>query len=1647
MPVSSLPDGAPITMRLNFGAYDLMDLDVSTKAEASPADEERIHDLYVMIFCNDESDQQNYHNKIYGRYFSYEHLFLDLDDLDSNPNEGWWVANKTLETAQSPVDKTYGAVKISTKVCSKATLVVIANVDNAICSLGDEEDPIGYLNSIHTLDQLRSTVVKLNQDIVNRKDLFLMKGVADNVNTGKMIWNNESGSSDFDETRLELEKLDAKVKFKIRSNPQLQYISAIKTMHWGVCNVPDRCYLFSDYDEGRAPEGTIYFDSEQAYFEGTEEDAEGKWYTFSFYTLESRHQPKASASSYNDREKQQKINTGKDGYTGPDSQEFGNNYVENGEWIYASPHAIYVKFDLFLTLTPEGVQALVGGSANYALTSDTIFTVHLGDFTNSGVDDYNTLRGTSYTYEITINNISSIYAEVTTDQERQPGQEGYLLLTDDEYVNADCHYEYHSITFHYDENLTPEKFSWYVKTPFTSQVGGGPKKDTYHINNVDYPIYDPHDTDNTLLDYRWVKFAINKEDANLGYSTNRMAYPGDGEYDPEWGAKKGGHGPWDTEHPELMDVSQLIQYIFEETRKETASEGSSDFEWDNTEKKRVIRATVFIDEYYYDSDPRDESGDPEPDPELWRQFINAQPRELHILSNSVQSRDRKSDVIQSSHSVIQQSIQSIYNVYEPSLRSIWGCEHLDEIKFTLKEEDGVVTENPGGDWPYWPAGCPDSEKAGANSDIGKENGRLNSAYIWGLYSRSDNSGSFTMNDGKGVREWETFLNYEVKNRVPEIVDNYKGMAWSCLSRNRDNNGNGTIEPEEVRWYLASSQQLAGIWVGNESLSSTARLYQPAQGQWRAHVVSSTAKLVSWAEEGGGATDIGYDVSPGDPYNTWPTAAEAHKGESVRCIRNIGTYDDPVKGLTDITYAPVTVLPDKYFTIERSDGQPVSPFNIGSGNGDENTYYTFHFDRLNTRSIREYSAGELPYHDQNSFNNRVYVQMITQPLSLDVDAYSVNLADINNLVTQAGYNEYCPEGYRFPNHTEWLLMSLYLPSNYLQKDKEGNTYAGGTAPQPSRTYYDRGYYGALRSDSAPWSTEKNKVGWVYSNKMHCSPYNQKVTHSRCVKDDDQTGVISGAIAVAGNTLYPGDVIPVDFKFSSTASTFTKASLKLQYTNPTSGFPEEVSLDIKSPTGLQYKEKQSIQIPSLNRLGISQADLPLNMTLRAEFENLSGKSGYDELNVSLENPLSGTLSVADDQFYPSDNECGSLSFSFSTAAHTVDLDQVSFELRYTNQESQSASIPLTGIGSPTGKHFSRDNVSLAIPSLQELKLDQHGFNLDWPMTLRATVTDESGMTCTVEKPVSLVSHLAGSSVQFPTAYDETDGIPVDVVVESVNNHATISSARFYWKKQGGVYQGSDITEGLGTSNMTTQTYVKNIIGQELSESNKGKYYFYLEATCSDGTSIRSDVWSMDILYYGKNWNPGPWSDANTVSDISVKWPVQSIGNLDFSRGDYVDAYIDVSNCVYIRKDGTANNDIGMDNVITLGASASLDWKNGDLYFYYPAHSPAEAPGEDRMQLSIKDNNNTVTRLRPYDLDGSLSIKLSKNLLLVNGAELDYSKVVSGNNSTNASNAETRSRATIEYITNQSTIKVGSVEGSHRSRATYKYVRVIRKETSEP
>ena len=246
-----------------------------------------------------------------------------------------------------------------------------------------------------------------------------------------------------------------------------------------------------------------------------------------------------------------------------------------------------------------------------------------------------------------------------------------------------------------------------------------------------------------------------------------------------------------------------------------------------------------------------------------------------------------------------------------------------------------------------------------------------------------------------------------------------------------------------------------------------------------------------------------------------------------------------------------------------------------------------------------------------------------------------------------------------------------------------------------------------------------------------------------------------------------------------------------------------------------------------------------------------------------------------------------------------------------------------------------------------------------------------------------------------------------------------------------------------------WLKDMIGASAFSSKAYKnteYQFYCTATCSDGTSITTSVRSMTIIRLNENDNPGPWTSSNTVSQISTKWNVQTISGLDFSRGDYLEADIDVTNCVYIRKDGSSGNDIGMDNLISIGThDSTLLWRTGKstILFYYPAHNPTEAPGQDRLQVAIINTGNKVARFRPFDLSGSLKIKLSEDQMLINETEIDYTDDKGGNNS-DVSHSETNSLSAIYDITHDSGIAVGSVEGNHRSRATYRYVRVIRERT---
>jgi len=1429
------------------------------------------------------------------RYFSYEHLATDLGSLDLNPNEGWWVENKTLSGVTPAVATTAGAVKVSTVTCSNALLVVLANVTNAVSKMSDDPalDDIAYLNGISTLEELRGTKITLEQDVVNRKDLFLMMGTLGPVDTRDMIWGTPSPKAYNEDYKLQLRAMDAKVKFMVRCNRE--NILSEDAVNWSVHSTPDRCYLFGDYNGGALPDDAVFFDSEQAYFEGTAAaDASGysDWYVFTFYMLENRQSAKKSAAAYHDREKQIKTDTGEGGYEwwtreGDDKVNHTGNYVSNGKWEYANDFATFVQFDMVLTLSSAGIYAATGETVNNALTTDTVYTVHLGDFGSSGslvpgaFDDYNTLRSHYYTYKITIDNAGTVYAEVENDNERQAGQEGYLLLTNDEIVNADSHYEYHSVSFTYSADWDPSIFSWYVKTPFGQ---GEPRKTTEIVGGRTYPLYNADG-----LDYKWVMFGVNEPDPGdpSKYSDNRLKYPGISEYKPAWKPSSG------EATPKLMDINQLIEYLFDQKVRKENSE-PNDF------LSNTIKVTIFIDEYYYEKNPLDP--DAEADPDLWRQFVNAAPREMHILSDARKSRDRRSDVILSSHSIVQQSIQTIYNTYAPGLRTLWGTEHKDEIKEKV----------PAG-WHYWPSPSDYSERKGSDNEVGRENGRLNTAYIWNVATSAgaEQSG----------REWDTYMEFSVNNDTPELKSNYQGMAFSCMTRNRDNNGNGVIDRDEVRWYMASTRQLIGMWVGNESLSLSARLYQPAAGQWRAHVVSSTNKLVCWSEEGAGATPIDRDwAGSASVYATWDSEDEAAAGESVRCLRNIGTYDD-ASGVKDISYAPYTQAMDKYFTIETE------------GSGVDATT-TFYFDRLNTKSIREYSEGELPYHPQTSLNNRVYVKMTAQSQASQVDAFSPTLsADINPIITASGSNPYCPPGWRLPNQTEYVLMSLYMPLDYFTKDAEGNNYAGDVY-MPSRTYYDRGVHGSLRQESGPWSSEKNKVIFGYSTgtkKTFCTggKNDHNITRTRCVRDDKMTGVINGAVLMNDTTIYPEDWTTIIFNFSSVASAFTYASLKLCY-NAHSGNYREWDLPIdKMPSGLQYRDTLKAIIPSLSTLGLDASDFPIPITLQAQVRNLAGQTETKSLDLTMDMPTAGRVFV-----------------------------------------------------------------------------------------------------------------------DFPSKSDPVDGVPVRVKMSVGGHSIKFSSASLQWKESGGSWNDYVIT-GIDTDfdrSYTEEIYLKSLF-DDAGNTDFGtgdflgkRYDYRLAVTTTDGHTEYSPIRSMEMVRFNYTPNPVPAGGWTSNAQCNKKWGGDAtaaaryqsddkgdkIENLDFADGDIIEADIDLTNCVYIYMDGTANNDMGKDNIFGFSSDNVASITNS-IIWYYPSVQYQVSEG-DTGWTKMRIHAGRWAALEPQGVVTAMNLILDKDGIIRDGARFTG----------NPGDWNSRVKAA---LTGASTIYVGAQEGSHLSRATYNYVRVIR------
>ncbi len=679
------------------------------------------------------------------------------------------------------------------------------------------------------------------------------------------------------------------------------------------------------------------------------------------------------------------------------------------------------------------------------VSADVRYLIHLGDFSGGKFNDFDIFRNHYYRYSIYIRGIDDIRTEVTTgDTENEPGATGSVVVTEDTAIQFDCHSGAHVFTFKYG-SFDTSVLTWYVETPFHSGAVGP-------SGNVDGSGW-PLDEDGHRIDCRWVEFRVNEKEAGV-YKDNKVAYKP--------------HGMAGT-----MYVDEFLAYLKQQDHLRQESE-ASDFDSNGD-----IKVTLFVKENYYTSDPVTGSAPAT----LWKRFVNKPQRKMHILASGAIANDRESMEIRSAMSLQQKSIQTVYNIDAADLASAWGSEYYDEL--------GEAT------YTATPASVVDR----GNNDL--HNGRSNSLKIWEWTPTSDGGHTHMRLPSGLFAKWSDYLNLEGRNGDDELLPEYKYVRYNCMSRNRDDDGDGYVDLDEVQWYMAATNQLLGLFIGAFGLEGDARLYQRtaserAGSNWRQHLLASTAydknsdqhpRLV-WAEEGFTGSHLGNDSK----VKKW----------STRCMRNLGHTRDSGGNVTDtdFTDADADQVPDNYLVATRCKDVNGVQQRGYTGTDYNNIYYEFDLSRLNTASVRSMRyTSDLGRHDETSEESCVYTKFRTVPKGLQPevpvmleDVYVQRWPGMNEyLDNHPGTNPFCPEGYRLPNIRELTVYWNYVSATSPMNDRS-NLFKGRYAH--SRTHYSFGPLGTYNKNTGEygWAASDQKVLMTQAN-------NHGTTYVRCVKDID------------------------------------------------------------------------------------------------------------------------------------------------------------------------------------------------------------------------------------------------------------------------------------------------------------------------------------------------------------------------------------------------------------------------------------------------------------------------------------------------------------------------------------------------------------------
>lgn len=360
--------------------------------------------------------------------------------------------------------------------------------------------------------------------------------------------------------------------------------------------------------------------------------------------------------------------------------------------------------------------------------------------------------------------------------------------------------------------------------------------------------------------------------------------------------------------------------------------------YDYNKGSYYVDATCFISENYYKN-------------LTWNQYVNDVDKRAFYVANEVKtSNDGRSVYAITQYGLTQYNIQTFYDRSKAGSITAYGCE-------TINDEEGKGFSVKGSGSRYNSYG----------SDTW--NGRAN--MVKDIMS-SDN--------------WES-------------LKNNTSLIKACMSRNRDLNGDGKISGDEIRWYAPTITQYIGIWIGEEIMSTEAKLFNRATSTLKGEsdrmlYYSSTNNQNTYFSEEGMAT------------NHYSNGNTAYPPTLVRCLRNLKSNNEGYNS-----------VPDKYYTYDETNSKVT-------------------LDKVDEKALNTTGEqGELNEHEERSAVNKP-----AKSFKIAANTYPTensSRASMENVVygkfkCYGNYSERDSK-WRVPNQREMSVMYIINPS------KIQNTY--------------------------------------------------------------------------------------------------------------------------------------------------------------------------------------------------------------------------------------------------------------------------------------------------------------------------------------------------------------------------------------------------------------------------------------------------------------------------------------------------------------------------------------------------------------------------------------------------------------------------------